>query len=157
MQRCYCSSQPCCWLAPVVAAQHTAHSLYTFVLSLASLLRAVSVDNGAARAPRRAVWFNMREEPQIFINGRPYVLRDELRPFKNMREYTSITASTLEKMEERFREDVVREAELNGGRVPVCKEGSGPTLGELEMLWEVRVGGAGDEGEETAAGLSAVT
>lgn len=78
----------------------------------------------------------MREEPQIFINGRPYVLRDELRPFKNMREYTGITASTLEKMEERFREDVLREAAENGGRVPVCKEGSGTAHGELELLWE---------------------
>ena len=31
-----------------------------------------------------AVWHNMREEPNVYINGRPYVLREEERPFKNM-------------------------------------------------------------------------
>lgn len=31
-----------------------------------------------------AVWHNMREEVCIYINGRPYVLREEERPFKNM-------------------------------------------------------------------------
>ena len=30
------------------------------------------------------MWHNMREEVCIYINGRPYVLREEERPFKNM-------------------------------------------------------------------------
>ena len=32
----------------------------------------------------RAVWHNLREEPNVYINGRPYVLREDERPFKNM-------------------------------------------------------------------------
>jgi hypothetical protein len=30
----------------------------------------------------------MREEPVIYINGEPFVLREVERPFKNMLEYT---------------------------------------------------------------------
>lgn len=44
----------------------------------------------------------MREEPTIFINGRPFVLRDQERPFKNMREYTGITADTLERVRSKY-------------------------------------------------------
>jgi hypothetical protein len=32
-------------------------------------------------------WNNMREEPLIYISGRPYVLRERANPFKNL-EYT---------------------------------------------------------------------
>ncbi len=45
----------------------------------------------AASAPSAAgacslIWFNMREEPVVYLNGRPYVLREHARPFKNMQE-----------------------------------------------------------------------
>lgn len=33
------------------------------------------------------IWHNMREEPVIYINGRPYVVREASRPFANL-EYT---------------------------------------------------------------------
>lgn len=33
-------------------------------------------------------WHNMREEPVIYINGKPFVLREVERPYKNMLEYT---------------------------------------------------------------------
>lgn len=32
----------------------------------------------------RAIWHNMREEPVIYINGAPFVLREDERPFKNL-------------------------------------------------------------------------
>ena len=34
------------------------------------------------------LWHNMREEPVIYINGKPFVLREVERPYKNMLEYT---------------------------------------------------------------------
>ena len=34
------------------------------------------------------LWHNMREEPVIYINGKPFVLREVERPCKNMLEYT---------------------------------------------------------------------
>jgi hypothetical protein len=39
---------------------------------------------------RPALWFNAREEPVLYINGRPFVLREEQRPLKNLQEYQGI-------------------------------------------------------------------
>jgi hypothetical protein len=42
--------------------------------------------NDGGRRP--VLWQNMREEPVVYINGKPFVLREVERPFKNMLEYT---------------------------------------------------------------------
>ena len=39
------------------------------------------------------MWFNMREEPVIYINGNPYVVREANKPFANL-EYTGIITTT---------------------------------------------------------------
>ncbi|PSC67685.1 paladin isoform X1 [Micractinium conductrix] len=70
----------------------------------------------------RAVWHLQREEPVVYVNGRPYVLREASRPFKNLLEYHGIQADRLEKMEARLREDILMEAAANGGRVLVTRE-----------------------------------
>lgn len=44
---------------------------------------------GAAAGARKVLWHNMREEPVIYINGRPYVVREADQPFCNL-EYTGI-------------------------------------------------------------------
>lgn len=49
---------------------------------------------------RRVLWHNMREEPVIYINGKPYVVRAAGRPFANL-EYTGIDRSRVEDMEVR--------------------------------------------------------
>lgn len=36
---------------------------------------------------QRVLWHNLREEPVVYINGRPFVLREVERPFTNL-EYT---------------------------------------------------------------------
>ena len=51
----------------------------------------------------RAVWHNMREEPNVYINGRPYVLREDERPYKNLQEYSGIDYQRLQRMEARGR------------------------------------------------------
>jgi hypothetical protein len=56
------------------------------------------------------LWFNMREEPVVYVNGRPFVLREQQRPMKNLQEYAGIDASRLERMEQRLKEDVLSEA-----------------------------------------------
>lgn len=55
-----------------------------------------------------AVWHNMREEPVIYINGRPFVLREDERPFKNLQEYTGIDVHRLEQMELRLKNDILQ-------------------------------------------------
>lgn len=64
----------------------------------------------------------MREEPVLYINGQPYVLREAERPFKNLQEYRGIGAERLELMEQRLKEDVLREAAAFHGRVLVSRE-----------------------------------
>jgi hypothetical protein len=54
-----------------------------------------------ARPPagrRKVYWHNMREEPVIYINGKPYVVREADQPFCNL-EYTGIDRSRVEEME----------------------------------------------------------
>ncbi|CAG9460890.1 unnamed protein product [Pedinophyceae sp. YPF-701] len=68
------------------------------------------------------LWFNMREEPVVYINGNPYVLRDEERPFKNLQEYSGITGGRIEDMEARLKEDVLKEAAAHGGKILVAYE-----------------------------------
>ena len=43
---------------------------------------------GSSKRGRPVFWHNMREEPVIYINGKPFVLREVERPYKNMLEYS---------------------------------------------------------------------
>ncbi|KFM27931.1 Triosephosphate isomerase, chloroplastic [Auxenochlorella protothecoides] len=76
----------------------------------------------------RAVWTLMREEPVVYVNGAPYVLREASRPFKNLMEYRGIGRERLEGMEERLAADVESEAAARAGRLLVTREeeGGGP-------------------------------
>ncbi|KAK9808828.1 hypothetical protein WJX72_004439 [[Myrmecia] bisecta] len=69
-----------------------------------------------------ALWYNMREEPVVYINGRPFVLREDERPFKNMQEYTGIDTARLEQMEARLKADVLAEAASLEGKLLVARE-----------------------------------
>lgn len=51
-------------------------------------IRAVIQRVGSTKGGRPVFWHNMREEPVIYINGKPFVLREVERPCKNMLEYT---------------------------------------------------------------------
>lgn len=85
----------------------------------------------------QALWVNMREEPVVYINGRPFVLREEVRPLKNMMEYEGIDAARLEAMEERLKKDVLAEALRHGGRILVAHESfEYGHYGELYDTWE---------------------
>lgn len=70
---------------------------------------------------RRVLWHSLREEPLVYVNGTPFVLREIERPFSNL-ELTGITRERVEQMEARLREDVLDEAHQYGGSVLVSKE-----------------------------------
>ncbi|KAK9804170.1 hypothetical protein WJX73_008272 [Symbiochloris irregularis] len=76
------------------------------------------VGNGGKR---KVLWHNMREEPVLYINGKPYVVRESNKPFANL-EYTGIDRSRVEAMERRLKQDVLKEAELYGNQVLVADE-----------------------------------
>lgn len=88
---------------------------------------------GGGRNGRPVLWHNMREEPVVYINGNPFVLREVKRPFKNMLEYTGIDRERVEKMESRLKEDVLREAERYKGAIMVNHETED---GQIFDVWE---------------------
>ena len=51
-------------------------------------IRSVIQRIGGSKGGCPVLWHNMREEPVIYINGKPFVLREVERPYKNMLEYT---------------------------------------------------------------------
>ena len=76
-----------------------------------------------------AVWHMMREEPVVYINGDPYVLREASRPFKNLMEYRGIDAFRLDQMEQRLQDDVIQEAAMMDGQIIVTVEEKDPSGG----------------------------
>ncbi|KAL2661141.1 hypothetical protein AAZV13_03G184600 [Glycine max] len=85
-------------------------------------IRSVIRRIGSSKGGRPILWHNMREEPVIYINGKPFVLREVERPYKNMLEYTGIGRDRVEKMEARLKEDILREAKQYGGAIMVIHE-----------------------------------
>lgn len=63
--------------------------VYGVAIPTVTGVRAVLDTLGAAAGARKVLWHNMREEPVIYINGRPYVVREADQPFCNL-EYTGI-------------------------------------------------------------------
>lgn len=57
-------------------------------------IRSVIRRVGSSKGGSPVFWHNMREEPVIYINGKPFVLREVERPCKNMLEY-SVCYSTF--------------------------------------------------------------
>ncbi|CAI9099930.1 OLC1v1036826C1 [Oldenlandia corymbosa var. corymbosa] len=94
-----------------------------------SVIRRIGSDKGG----RPVFWHNMREEPVIYINGKPFVLREVERPYKNMREYTGIDCERVERMEARLKDDILREADIYQGAIMVIHETDD---GQIFDAWE---------------------
>jgi hypothetical protein len=107
--------------------QANTYPVYGVGISTVAGIAAVLSHIGAApdkpdAAQRAAVWHNLREEPVLYLNGKPYVLREAAGPYKNMREYSGIRAHGLEAMEQRLKEEVWEEATRLKGQVLVLNE-----------------------------------
>ncbi|KAK7284493.1 hypothetical protein RJT34_19239 [Clitoria ternatea] len=85
-------------------------------------IRSVIHRIGGSKGGHPILWHNMREEPVIYINGKPFVLREVERPYKNMLEYSGIDRERVEKMEARLKEDILREAKHYGNAIMVIHE-----------------------------------
>lgn len=80
---------------------------------------------------------NVRMEPLVYIGGKSYVLRAADAPTDLCAEYTGITSSRLEEMEDRLRSDVVLESEGKDsapGRVLVHTRRSDAVVGSWECI-----------------------
>ncbi|RXK36343.1 hypothetical protein M231_06380 [Tremella mesenterica] len=93
------------------------------------------LDNVHLRLPgvSKVVWVCLREEPLVMINGSPYCLRRDSVALRNMRDYSGVSASRLEVLEERLKSDVVNELAEFQGRVLLHSESSD---GQVIPVWE---------------------
>ncbi|PPQ89339.1 hypothetical protein CVT25_003176 [Psilocybe cyanescens] len=82
---------------------------------------------------QKIIWITLREEPIVYINGAPYCLRRENYSLRNMKDYGGISASRLEILEERLKDDVIAELNSFGGRLLLHTETSD---GTVVPIWE---------------------
>ncbi|OCH86618.1 hypothetical protein OBBRIDRAFT_890367 [Obba rivulosa] len=82
---------------------------------------------------KRITWIALREEPIVYINGAPYCLRRERFTLRNMKDYGGISASRLEVLEERLRDDVIAEVNAFGGKLLLHAE---TPDGSVIPVWE---------------------
>ncbi|GAC94223.1 metal ion binding/oxidoreductase [Pseudozyma hubeiensis SY62] len=84
----------------------------------------------ASEKVRRCVWVCTREEPVIYVGGRPFVLREAERPVSTFE--LSMRADNLEAIESRLKHDILRESSKYGGLVMVHEE---TASGQIEPTW----------------------
>ena len=77
-------------------------------------------------------WINLREEPLVYISGRPYCLRERGLSLRNIRDYSGIQSDRLAQLEERLLGDVVAELNAGDGKLLVHTEAEHGVV----PLWE---------------------
>ncbi|OXH32476.1 hypothetical protein J008_03246 [Cryptococcus neoformans] len=80
------------------------------------------------------IWVCLREEPLVMINGSPYCLRRDSIALRNMRDYSGVSSSRLEMLEQRLKSDVITEIEQFQGRVLLHTETAD---GQVMPVWEI--------------------
>lgn len=82
---------------------------------------------------KHIVWINLREEPLIYVNSSPYVLRDKYFTLRNIKSYSGIEHARLEYIEIKLKEDVLGEVLNYDGKILL----HGETLdGMITPIWE---------------------
>eukprot|EP00834_Sanchytrium_tribonematis_P007654 NODE_726_length_4415_cov_0.494556.p1 type:complete len:1175 gc:universal NODE_726_length_4415_cov_0.494556:3709-185(-) len=81
---------------------------------------------------QQVTWINVREEPLIYINGLPYVLRDQSSTLRNINTYSGINCERLELMEQRLKVDIVKELQQFGNQILLHNE----VNHDIEAKWE---------------------
>lgn len=90
-----------------------------------------TADHYGCDGPPSVLWLNMREEPVLYINSRPFVLRNMDKPFNNV-EYTGISIDRIEQLERRLKDDVLKEASQHNSKILLHDE----TPAGVETVWE---------------------
>lgn len=100
---------------------------------IASIAEQVGQQQADATRPISCTWLNLREEPLIYIAGKPYVLRDSTVSLRNTKAYGGISWTRLQLLEDRLKSDVVNELEQNDGRLLLHSENAD---GEVFPQWK---------------------
>ncbi|EIM91392.1 uncharacterized protein STEHIDRAFT_153038 [Stereum hirsutum FP-91666 SS1] len=100
------------------------------------LRRALARVNAGPDGANSVFWTSLREEPVLYIAGRPHVLRLVNRPLENV-EATGVTTSLVEAMEKSFKKDVLREVRAGEGRILLHDEvEERPNHFAIVPIWE---------------------
>ncbi|KAF9000645.1 inositol hexakisphosphate-domain-containing protein [Cyathus striatus] len=100
------------------------------------LKRALERVNAGPHGTNKVYWTSLREEPVIYVAGRPHVLRLVNRPLENV-EATGVTTATVETMEKNFKKDVLREVRAGNGRILLHDEvEERPGVFSIIPIWE---------------------
>jgi hypothetical protein len=75
-----------------------------------------------SNSAKTCVWFSTREEPLVYVNEKPFVLREEESPFKNINMFTGISSERLEHLEVRLKQEILKEAARYHGLILVHEE-----------------------------------
>jgi hypothetical protein len=67
-------------------------------------------------------WLCIRDEPVVYLDGLPFVLREAGEPLQNMRAFSGISAERVESLEARLVEDIKSEIQNNNGLVVIHEE-----------------------------------
>lgn len=71
----------------------------------------------SVQPPKRITWLNLREEPLVYINGKPYCLRPSEVSLRNIKSFSGISWSRLQLLEERLKADVLSELQAGEGSI----------------------------------------
>ncbi|THG97465.1 hypothetical protein EW026_g4541 [Hermanssonia centrifuga] len=104
--------------------------------TLQGLRRALTRVDAGPDGHNVVYWTSLREEPVIYVAGRPHVLRLVDRPLENV-EATGVTTEVVERMEEKFKSDVIREVQAGNGRILLHDEvEERPGVFSIIPIWE---------------------
>lgn len=92
-----------------------------------------SKTDAASNPTRTVTWINLREEPIVYVNGKPYCLRQKGMSLRNIKAYSGINWDRLLLLEDRLKNDVVNELESGEGRLLLHTETSD---GTIIPIWE---------------------
>jgi protein-tyrosine phosphatase len=79
------------------------------------------------------IWINLREEPFVYINGVPYVLRDMTLTLRNIKSFKGITPASVEAIESKLKIDVCKELQEYDGKILLHSE---TDSGTIIPIWE---------------------
>ncbi|KAJ3193150.1 hypothetical protein HK101_005337 [Irineochytrium annulatum] len=96
---------------------------------------AISRVGAGPNGVRRLLWTSLREEPVLYIRGKPYVLRLFQDPMKNL-EATGIARERVELMEAQMKADCIAELQKYSGRLLVHEEEQTKTGFSIVPIWE---------------------
>ncbi|KAF8556228.1 hypothetical protein OG21DRAFT_1409537 [Imleria badia] len=100
------------------------------------LRRALARVDAGPQGTNMVFWTSLREEPVVYVAGRPHVLRLVDKPLENV-EATGVTTAMVETMEERFKKDILRELRQGGGRILLHDEvEERPGVFTIIPIWE---------------------